>query len=90
VIKEIGNPFDLSSDDSPESRIGGENLARGLIDARTLRRRGRAHQVALKTSLLKRQQLERLALRTGKTLTEVFEEALDALEEKLNRGGKKK
>jgi predicted transcriptional regulator len=35
---------------------------------------------------LKRQQLQRLALRMNRSLTEVFEEALDALEEKLSRG----
>jgi hypothetical protein len=85
MSKEIGNPFDLSTDDSPRSRLEGETLARGLIDARKLRRRGRAEQVALKTTLLKRQQLQRLALRTNKTLTEVFEEALDAFEEKLDK-----
>lgn len=85
MSETIGNPFDLSSDDNFEDRQKGENLARGLIDGRKLRRRGRAEAVALKTTLLKRQQLQRLALRMNKSLTEVFEEALDALEEKLNK-----
>ena len=79
-------PFDLSeSTDTAESRLAGETLARGLIDGRNFRRRGRAEQVALKTTLLKRQQMQRLALRMNKTLTEVFEEALDALERELDR-----
>jgi hypothetical protein len=83
----IGNPFDLSEPgDTLQGRLEGENLARGLMDGRKLRRRGRAEQVALKTTLLKRQQLQRLALRMNRSLTEVFEDALDALEEKLNSG----
>jgi hypothetical protein len=85
MSKQIGNPFDLSSEDTPETRLEGENLAKGLIDGRSLRRRGRGEQVALKTTILKRQQFQRLALRMNRSLTEVFEEALDALERELDR-----
>ena len=54
-----------------------------------LRKRGRDEQVAFKTTLLKRQQLERLALRLGpgKSLTDTFEAALDALEDRLDNQG---
>jgi hypothetical protein len=83
--EKIGKPFDLSrTEDTLEARQHGEALARGLVDGRKLRRRGRSEQVALKTSLLKRQQMQRLAMRMNATLTEVFEAALDALEERLD------
>ena len=73
----IGSPFDLSEPgDTLQGSLKGENLARGLMDGRKL---------ALKTTLLKRQQRQRLALRMNRSLTEVFKEAPDALEE-LNRG----
>jgi hypothetical protein len=54
-----------------------------------MRRRGRDEQVALKTTLLKRQQLQRLALLTNKSQVEVFEAALDAYERELKKSGKR-
>ena len=83
---DIGSPFDLSNQslDSPETREQGEARARGIIDGRTARRRGRGEPVAFKTTLIKRQQLQRLALRMNTTLTEVIERALDELEKKLD------
>ncbi len=54
-----------------------------------MRRRGRDEQIGLKVNALKKQQLQRLALRKNITMTEVIEHALDAYEEKLNAGVKK-
>ena len=81
-------PFDLSQDDSTEERLKRENAAKGIVDGRTMRRRGRAEQIALKTTILKRQQLQRLALQANKSQVEVFEAALDAYERELKRGKK--
>ena len=52
------------------------------------RRYGKRSEAKIQTSFRvtkeKRLQLERIATSTDKTLNEVFEDALDALEEKLN------
>jgi hypothetical protein len=85
----MSEPFDLSEGDSVEARLARENAAKGVVDGRTMRRRGRNEQVALKTTLLKRQQLQRLALLTNKSQVEVFEEALDAYERSLSKGKKR-
>ncbi len=79
-MSEEPQGFDLSEADTAEDRLKRELAAKGLVDARTLRKRGRSEQVALKTTLFKKQQLQRLALLTNKTQVEVFEEALDAYE----------
>ena len=81
--------FDLSEGDDVESRLAREAAAKGVVDGRTMRRRGRAEQVALKTTLLKRQQLQRLALLANMSQVEVFEAALDAFERELKKDGKK-
>jgi hypothetical protein len=81
--------FNLSEDDSTEERLKREAAAKGVVDGRTMRRRGRDEQVALKTTLLKRQQLQRLALLTNKSQVEVFEAALDAYERELKKSGKR-
>jgi hypothetical protein len=87
--KKQGNPLDVSQSDNAEDRLHGEDLARGLIDGRTIRRKGRAESMAFKTTLPKRQQIQRLTLRTGKTMTEVIELALDAYEKELDKGLKR-
>jgi hypothetical protein len=80
-------PLDLSDyvEDAYEERIAGEMRATGIIDGRKLRRSGRNKQIGLKTSVLKAQQLQRLALRTRQSMTEVIEAALDAYERELDR-----
>jgi hypothetical protein len=81
-------PFDLSQDDSPEERLKRETAAKGVVDGRTMRKRGRDRQIALKTTILKQQQLQRLALQANKSQVEVFEAALDAYERELKKGKK--
>jgi hypothetical protein len=90
MTDEIGNAFDVLADtaDDTNKRQQREDAARGgIIDGRTRKRarRGRAEQIAMKTSPQKREQLQRLALRMGVTFVEAFEAALDALEEKLDQ-----
>ncbi len=84
----MAEPFDLSQDDSPEERLKREIAAKGVVDGRTMRKRGRNEQIALKTTILKRQQLQRLALQANKSQVEVFEAALDAYERELKKGKK--
>ena len=79
----MSEPFDLSQDDTPESRLLRESSASGIIDGRKRRKGNRNEQIALKTTLLKRQQPQRLVALTGKTQIEVIEEALDAYEREL-------
>lgn len=80
--------FNLSEDDNAETRMKRENAAKGIVDGRTMRKSGRNEQIALKTTLPKRQQLQRLALLTSKSQIEVFEAALDAYERELKKGKK--
>jgi hypothetical protein len=81
--------FNLSENDNAEDRLMRENAAKGVVDGRTMRKRGRNEQIALKTTLPKRQQIQRLALLTSKSQVEVFEAALDAYERELKKGGKR-
>jgi hypothetical protein len=73
----------LASLGAYDERVAGEARATGVIDGRKLRKSGRNHQIGLKTSILKAQQLQRLALLTGLTMTEVIERALDSFEREL-------
>lgn len=82
--------FDLSEDDTPETRLKRESAATGIVDGRKLRKGSRNEQVAIKTTALKRSQLQRLALRAQKSQVEVIEEALDLYERELNKSGKKR
>jgi hypothetical protein len=84
----VAEPMNLASDDTHEARLSGEIRASGLLDGRTMRRRGRGEQIGLKVNALKKQQLQRIALLLNVTMTEVIEAALDAYEEKLKAGGK--
>ena len=89
MTDEIGNAFDVLGDitDNDANRQQREDAARGgIIDGRRRKRVTRTEQVAMKTSPQKREQLQRLALRMGVTFVVAFEVALDALEEKLDRG----
>lgn len=79
----MSEPFDLSQDDTLESRLLRELSASGIVDGRKRRKGNRNEQIALKTTLLKRQQLQRLVALTNKTQIEVIEEALDAYEREL-------
>ena len=76
-------PFDLS--DNAESRLLREATASAIVDGRKRRKGERNEQFGFKTSLLKRQQLQRLVAFTGKTQIEVIEEALDVYEDHLKR-----
>lgn len=86
MAKEGANPFAISKTaDTLEGRLGRETKAQALAGPAPGRRRiTRPAQIALKTSPLKKQQLERLSLRLDSSMVVVFELALDALEEKLN------
>jgi hypothetical protein len=81
--------FDLGTDDTAQGRQSGEAVAIAPRKMHDARRKNRTIQWGVKTTLMKRGQHERLALRTRKNMTEVYEDALDALEEKLNREGKR-
>ena len=72
-----------------ESRMLRESSASGIVDGRKRRKGNRNEQIALKTTLLKRQQLQRLVSRTGKTQIEIIEEALDVYEAHLNAAAQK-
>jgi argininosuccinate lyase len=82
-------PFDLSQDDTHEARLRREAAATGIVDGRKLRKGSRNEQVAIKTTALKRSQLQRLALRAQKSQVEVIEEALDLYERELNKSSGK-
>jgi len=79
-------PIDLSQvpSDNLKERSQKEAESLGLVDWRN---RGRKHRrdrnVMVKTTAQKRKLLQDLSDKTGKSLTVVFEMALDALDEKL-------
>ena len=79
--------FDLS--DNAESRLLRESSATGISDLRKKRKGERNEQFGFKTTLLKRQQLQRLVAFTGKTQIEVIEEALDVYEDYLKKAAQK-
>ena len=82
--------FNLSEDDTPEERLRRESAATGIVDGRKLRKGSRNEQVAIKTTALKRSQLQRLALLANKSQVEVIEEALDLYEREWNKASKKR
>lgn len=63
-----------------------EAEARARVDGRTLRRKGRDRPTLLRLTSEKRQQLERIAQRDGKTFVDIIEEALDAYEKLRGKG----
>lgn len=76
-------PMDLS--DNAEARLLREASANAIVDGRKRRKGERNEQFGFKTTLLKRQQLQRLVAFTGKTQIEVIEEALDVYEAYLKQ-----
>jgi hypothetical protein len=82
-------PFDLSADDTAEMRLLGESTATTLIDGRKRNLVDRTSQVAFKTTLVKRQQLQRLVRLSRMSQVEVIEAALDLFERELNAAEKK-
>ncbi len=84
VTKPVG--FDPNTDDTASERQSGEAAALAPRNMHEPRRKHRTAQWGVKTTPFKRSQHERLCARmNNKSMTEVYEEALDALEDKLNR-----
>ena len=83
MAKPVG--FDPNTDDTADDRQSGEVAAAAPLNAHERRRKHRTSQWGVKTTPFKRSQHDRLSIRMDKSMTEVYEEALDALEEKLNR-----
>lgn len=74
-----------------KKRRARETAAKGLIDGRTRRKKGeRNEQLNLRTTIAKKQQMQRLATATGKTQVEIVEEAIDLFERELNAAAAKK
>jgi hypothetical protein len=83
-------PFDLSADqpDTAEGRIAREKAALGIVDGHQIRRTGRTIPVMIKTTPVRRKQLQDLAARLNTSMTAVVEAGLDLMEERLNASGR--
>jgi hypothetical protein len=80
----MNEPMNLGTNDTHEGRLSGESRATGLLDGRTIHRRGRDVALALKVTSLKKQQLLRLSVRTQLSMTEIIEAGIDLYEQKLD------
>jgi hypothetical protein len=72
-----------------KNRRARETIAKGLIDGRTRKKGERNEQLNLRTTVAKKQQMQRLATATGKTQVEIIEEAIDLFEAHLEKSAQK-
>jgi hypothetical protein len=79
----LQQPDQAQMDAEEKRRAMAEYTAKGTIDGRLLKRSTRQEQINIKTSLEAKKKFDRLRIYTGTPYNVVFEQALDALEEKL-------
>jgi hypothetical protein len=86
--EETRNPFDRLGTDTLDRRLGRESQAKASASRGAPRRTTRPAQIAIKTTELTRQRLERLSVWLEKSKVEVIEIALEDLEERLKAEAK--
>ena len=82
-LQQPSSPHDLALEE--ERREAAEYSARAGLDGRFIRRKPSRHQIGVKTTEAVKKEFDRLRMLTGKSYTDLFEEAIFDLGRKYNK-----